>query len=181
KSDAYRALIKSLTELATFAKEHRQNLVFEALEKFSGRRALLGTSEDTYEMMEILKPKLPTLYCCYDTAHSALNREVIYNGLEHMNKFIGCIHLSNAVLDPEDPLYGDNHLQPGLPGFLTVKAAANLIGTAWRLGLNTNKGLIVCTELRQDDDVPPQLEQRCFQIASDFLKQISIEFMVREC
>ncbi|MDD7021295.1 MAG: TIM barrel protein [Aeromonadales bacterium] len=180
KSDAYRALIKSLTELTAFAKQHKQNLIFEALEKFSGRRALLGTSEDTYEMMEILKPDLPSLYCCYDTAHAALNREVIYNGLEHMNKFIGCIHLSNAVLDPEDPLYGDNHLQPGLPGFLTVNAAARLISTAWKLGLNKEKGLLVCTELRQDDEVPEEKEQRCFQIASDFLKQIEIEFMVRE-
>jgi sugar phosphate isomerase/epimerase len=180
KSDAFRALIKSLTELTKFAKEHRQNLIFEALERFSGRRALLGTSEDTFEMMEILKPDLPSLFCCFDTAHAALNREVIYNGLEHMHKFVGCVHLSNAVLDPEDPLYGDNHLEPGLPGFLTVKSAASLISTAWKLGLNNNNGLIVCTELRQNDDVPEELEQRCFEIASDFLKQTAIEFMVTD-
>lgn len=180
KSDAYRALIKSLTELTKFAKEHKQNLIFEALEKFSGRRALLGTSEDTYEMMEILKPELPSIYFCFDTAHAALNREVIYNGLEHMSKFVGCVHLSNAVLDPEDPLYGDNHMQPGLPGFLTVKNAACLINKAWQMGLNKEKGLLVCTELRQSDEVDESRMQECFSVASDFLKQIILEFSVRE-
>ncbi len=173
KSDAFRALIKSLEELTNFAKEHQQNLIFETVEKFSGRRALLGSTEDLLEVLEILKPQLPSLYSCYDTAHAALNREILSEALEHMQKYVGCIHLSNAILDLEDPLYGDNHLKPGLPGFLTVKEAEKLIAQAWDLKLNQKHGLIVCTELRQD---PKEHKNAAFIQATDFLKQVMLEF-----
>ncbi|MDY6321478.1 MAG: TIM barrel protein [Succinivibrio sp.] len=178
KSEAYRQLIKSLKELTAFARDRHQNLIFEALEKFSGRRALLGTTEDTFELMQILKPELPTLYCCFDTAHSALNRELINHALENMQEYIGLVHLSNAVLDPHSPLYGDNHLRPGLPGFLTARTASELLRKAWELGLNQKRGLIVCTELRERGEQPPEKEDWHYMIATDFLKQVYLEFML---
>lgn len=175
KSDAFRALIKSLKELTSFAKDHKQNLIFETVEKFSGRRALLGATEDLLQVLEILKPELPSLYSCYDTAHAALNREILSEALVHMQKYIGCIHLSNAVLDLESPLYGDKHLKPGLPGFLTVREAEKLIAQAWDMKLNQKNGLIVCTELRQELN-DHECKDAAFIQATDFLKQVMFEF-----
>lgn len=178
RSCAFRALMKSLTELTEFAKEHKQNLIFEPVERFSGRNALLGNTEDTLQLLELLKPQLPTLYCCYDTAHTALNRELLTAALVNMQNYIGNIHLSNAVLDLEDPLYGDNHIAPGLPGFLTVKAAEKLLLKAWELNLNRKNGMIVCTELRQRDDTPKTQKFDAYVAATDFLKQLMLEFVL---
>lgn len=178
RSDGYRALIKSLTELTKFAKEHKQNIIFEPVERFSGRRALLGNTEDTLELLQILKPQLPSLYCCYDTSHTALNREVLTTALVHMQDYIGNIHLSNAVLDLEDPLYGDNHIRPGLPGFLTVKTAQELLLKAWELKLNQKNGLLVCTEFRQAENVDKAHRYDAYTAATDFLKQVILEFIL---
>ena len=176
KSDAFKALIKSLTELTEFAKQHHQNLIFEPVEEFSGRRALLGNTEETLQLLQILKPELPSLYCCYDTSHAALNRELLNEALVNMQSFIGNIHLSNAVLDLHDPLYGDLHLRPGLPGFLTARKAEKLLMRAYELGLNLKNGLIVCTELRQETSCPSDQEELAFITATDFLKQVMLEF-----
>lgn len=180
KSDAFKALIKSLQELTAFAKDHHQNLIFESVEKFSGRRALLGSTEETLELMEMLKSELPSLYLCFDSSHAALNREIVTESLVKTQPYIGNVHLSNAVLEIEDPLYGDNHLDPGLPGFLTVRTAQKLLSKAWELKLNAKNGLIVCTEVRQSDDITPDREDSSFYLATDFLKQVMLEFLLTE-
>jgi sugar phosphate isomerase/epimerase len=55
----------------------------------------------------------------FDTTHIALNGEDIFKALEQTGSQIKGIHLSNAVLDTASDLYGDNHIPPGEPGFLT--------------------------------------------------------------
>ena len=47
---------------------------------------------------------------------------------------------------------------------------------AYELGLNLKNGLIVCTELRQEVSCPQDQEEQAFITATDFLKQIMLEF-----
>ena len=77
------------------------------------------------------------------------------------------LHLSNAVLDSNDPLYGDHHMMPGAPGFLTLERAAELIATASRLRIAADRGLPVSIEARARPTDAPQFTAT---VATEFLK-----------
>lgn len=177
RSDAYRALIKTLSEVSDYAAKAKLNVYIEPCDRYADQQKLLGPAQDTFEIMEILKKEHDNLSIVFDTAHIALNREPPFKTLELLSPFIRHIHLSNAVLDYESPLFGDNHLAPGEPGFLTAKRAERLLSHAYKSGICADKGITVGVEYLQTEERIDRPD-RTFQIATDFLKQVQFEFIL---
>jgi hydroxypyruvate isomerase len=173
RSCAYKALIKSVGEIASYAKKLDLEVLLEPLDRFAHKKKLLGTSRDAKELFEIISKEHSNVKLCLDTAHTALNREDLCEALDMVAPFTKFVHLSNAVLDFNDPLYGDNHILPGEPGFLTVKAAERMFTHAYKAGVNADCGLRAAVEFRQNEI---SLNNRAFEYGTDFLKQILLEF-----
>lgn len=173
RSSAYQALINSVTEIADYAKTLDITVLLEPLDRFAHKKKLLGSTRDAKELFEIICANCKNVKLSLDTAHTALNREDLCETCDLVAPFLNCVHLSNAVLDFEDPLYGDNHITPGLPGFLTTKAAERLFLHAYKKGVALDTGIKAAVEFRQNDLYKCD---RAFEYGTDFLKQIMLEF-----
>lgn len=173
RSSAYKALIESVGEIATYAKKQNITVLLEPLDRFAHKKKLLGSTRDARELFEIISKEHTNVKLSLDTAHTALNREDLCEAIDLVSPFVENIHLSNAVLDFNNPLYGDNHILPGLPGFLTVKVAEQMFSHAYKTNINQDSGIKAAIEFRQDDI---SLNDRAFEYGTDFLKQIMLEF-----
>ena len=83
----------------------------------------------------------------WDSAHVALNREDLQMSLALAMPYMGQLHLANAVLEREDPQFGDWHMPMGQPGFLTEETAY-AIGSCAVLHLNEGEHLGITVESR---------------------------------
>ncbi|MBQ9275001.1 MAG: sugar phosphate isomerase/epimerase [Succinivibrio sp.] len=175
RSDAYKAFIESLKELCEYAQKNKSSITLEALDNSYGRRCLLGPTCDVVEILGLTKVKPGALRIMYDTAHVALNNEDQAKSIEALKDYMCGMHLTNAVLDVKSPLYGDQHMLPGLPGFLTVKTAYRILNSVYDAGVSAKQGLTLCTEILQPNE---EDGDRTFVMATDFLKQVILEFVV---
>ena len=178
RSVAYEALIKSLSEVADYAKKAKLDVLIESDDRFAHRKKLLSLVDDVHEVIELLRKDHKNVFISFDTAHVALNRENMISSFDTLSPFISQVHLSNAILDINDPLYGDNHIAPGYPGFLTIKKAADLILHAKYDGFNKDTGLRVGVEFRQKNDGPKV--HRTYQMSADFLNQVILEVILTD-
>ena len=137
---AYRSLVAICAEAANLGA----SVMFEPLDRFGHKKRLVGA---------------------FDAAHAALNEEDILASLDLAGAQLVNLHLSNAVLDKADPLYGDHHMMPGAPGYLTTVRAAEIIAQARRVALG--KSIRVAVEARA---LASSGEQDTASVAQDFLK-----------
>ncbi|MBO6258018.1 MAG: sugar phosphate isomerase/epimerase [Succinivibrio sp.] len=177
RSDAYKALIRTLGEVCDYAAKAKLEVFIEPCDCYADQQKLLGQAQDTQEVMQLLRKDHKNLSLVFDTAHVALNREPPFKTLEMLGPFLRHFHLSNAVLDFDSPLFGDNHIAPGEPGFLTAKRAEKLLSHAHKIGICANEGVTVAVEYMQTAEHIDRPD-RTFQIATDFLKQVQFEFVL---
>ncbi len=176
RSEGYRALISSVSELADYAAQNKIDLYLKPSDNAKERK-LLSMSSDVKELLDLVKKAHDNVYLCFDTSHVALNHEELGHTLELFGPQIRNVHLSNAILDYYNPQYGSIHIEPGEPGFLTSKRAQMLLEHAYQLGICAEQGLTVsfdCTQILK----PGHSDKRCFELSTDFLKQVFLEFML---
>lgn len=141
-------LYESICEIAEAAKEFNMNLLIEPLDRFAHKKRILGTTDETVELLTKVQKSHRNVGIAFDTAHAALNGEDIFEALEKGKELIHQIHFSNAVLDTKSELYGDFHMEIGEPGFLTVDKISAILQKAHELGIQAEKGLRVAAEVR---------------------------------
>jgi sugar phosphate isomerase/epimerase len=141
-------LYESLCEIAEVAQEFKMNLLIEPLDRFAHKKRIIGTTDETIDLLTRVKKSYPNVGIAFDTAHAALNGEDIFEALEKGKDLIHQIHFSNAVLDKTSKLYGDFHMEIGEPGFLTVETISAILGKADELGIQAENGLRVAAEVR---------------------------------
>lgn len=119
-------LCDSLIELGETAKQLGITLLLEPLDRGAHKDALIGPMSDAVRLIKAVQDAGAPVGIVWDSAHAALNGEDLVQSIRQGNGLIHQAHLSNAVLDRNDPGFGDNHMKYGPPGFLSVTAAAQI-------------------------------------------------------
>jgi len=165
----YESFYLSMTAICAAADNLGAAVMFEPLDRFAHKKRLIGPTNEIIAAFSRVRAEYPTFGLAFDTAHAALNEEDIAFALRLADGLVTNIHLSNAVLDKSDPLYGDHHMMPGLPGFLTLGRAASIAAEASNLPIARSKGLRISVEARAspDDD-----RQATAKLAATFLKEV---------
>ncbi|MHA6250767.1 sugar phosphate isomerase/epimerase family protein [Oceanobacillus sp. CAU 1775] len=151
--DGVEGLYESLCEIAEAAQEYQMTLLIEPLDRFAHKKRIIGTTDETVDLLKRVQQSYPNVGIAFDTAHAALNEEDIFVALEKGKDLIQQIHFSNAVLDKSSNLYGDYHMEIGEPGFLTVERISEILKKARSLGIQSKKGLRVAAEVRGKDNL----------------------------
>ena len=147
-ADGIEGLYESLCEIAEAAKVYKMNLLIEPLDRFAHKKRIIGTTEETVELLTRVQKTSNNVGIAFDTAHAALNGEDVFEALEIGKDLIHQIHFSNAVLNTNSDLYGDFHMEIGEPGFLTVDKISAILQKAHELGIQAEDGLRVAVEVR---------------------------------
>ncbi|MBR1779931.1 MAG: sugar phosphate isomerase/epimerase [Oscillospiraceae bacterium] len=119
---------KGLTEVMCTVADAAQTaggltLLLEPLDRGAHKDNFIGPTDEAVEILKTVHQTNPNVLLSWDSAHVALNREDVVESLTLALPYIGQIHLANAVLDRDDPLFGDWHMAMGEPGFLTQDVA----------------------------------------------------------
>jgi len=126
----------SLFVLLDYIKQYNgMKLLLEPLDVDADKKHTIGYTETVKKLADkVQKAKLNEYFTvCVDTAHIALNKEDVLSSMEILSPYSQRVHLSNAVLNEEDELYGDKHLPMGEPGFLTIETGKKIINRAKNL------------------------------------------------
>lgn len=126
----------------------------ESMDRDVHKRQLLGPTPETVQFIDDLRMLGVGLSLVFDTAHIRLLGEDIFSSLELAAPLTRHVHLSNCVDDPGSPLFGDNHIPPGEPGFLVSDVAANIVASGRDRGILAAGDCIVSMEVagRGGDD-----------------------------
>lgn len=158
REEAKKCLADSLHVICNEVKQYNKDMdvVMEHLDRYVHKKQLLGPVDETVVWMKPIHQDCPNMYLGWDAAHAALDGENLITTLHQAAPIMAELHLSNAVLNPCDPLYGDNHMKYGAPGFLTIEVASEILKTA--INLDTPKernGIFTAVEIRtkQTDDL----------------------------
>ena len=154
-SDSIKAAEASLCELADYSKQYKNlSLMLEALDVNVHKKNTIGNTSVATKIIHNARNLNPNTYLVWDSAHFALMKEDLRTSLRNAKGVIGQIHLCNAILDSDDSLYGDYHIEPGSNGFLTTLRAADIIQAAKTLNLGDNH-LPIAVEVRPAKDETP--------------------------
>lgn len=168
RDEGYESCYRSMSEISAEAANHGLTVMLEPLDRFAHKKRLVGPTSEAVAVFARIRAEHPNFGFAFDTAHAALNEEDIAASFALAKDQIAHLHLSNAVLDPSDPLYGDHHMLPGAPGFLTVDHTASLFCAAAKLGIGQQQPLRVAIEARAKAE---HGEQEVATLAKTFLKQ----------
>src|SRR5699024_6790383 len=147
-NESMESFYESLCEICEKALEHDMKILVEPLDRYAHKRKFIGPSKDLLLLMKKVKKRYKNIGVAFDTAHSALNDENIEESISLLSPYIEQIHLSNAVLDSDDPMYGDNHMELGFPGFLHEESIFKFIDAAEELDLFKNGKIRLSMEVR---------------------------------
>jgi sugar phosphate isomerase/epimerase len=151
RDSALKVMFESLSEICDEANKFKITILIEPIDYKTSKNGLLGSVSLVSEMIERLKLTYKNIGLVFDTAHSALNEENIFNALEVTKSHIRGIHLSNAVLDKKSHLYGDNHIPIGEPGFLTENLITQFLCKAGEL-LNDQVNVAIEVRSRSSEE-----------------------------
>ena len=103
-----------------FCGELAKHQITGLLEHFDtdfDRRFLYGSTLDTVELIESLKPGIDNLRIQLDVAHVRLLGESFEHAIRTAAPYLGHVHLGNCVMkDRADPFFGDRHPPIGYEG-----------------------------------------------------------------
>lgn len=167
RARGYDSCYKSLVEISAAAADIGVAVMMEPLDRFAQKKRLVGPTPEAVELFARVRAEQPTFGFAFDTAHAALNEEHCTEALQQAGDQLVNLHLSNAVLDPRDPLYGDRHMMPGKPGFLTEARAAEIIAEAARIEARQGQNIRVAIEARA---LATSGKQDTAKLCLDFLK-----------
>jgi hydroxypyruvate isomerase len=163
----YESCFTSLLAISKTAADLGMSVMFEPLDRFAHKKRLIGPTNEAIALFARVRQEYPDFGFAFDTAHAALNGEDVVASLDLASDMVVNIHLSNAVLDESDDRYGDHHMMPGAPGFLTVKKAAEIIRKAGAAGNRPGAGIRIAVEARALQGSDPHSTA---EVAMDFLK-----------
>lgn len=73
--DSVEALYESLCEIAEDAKQYGMNLLVEPLDRYAHKKRVIGTTDETIELLSKVQLHSDNVGIAFDTAHAALNGE----------------------------------------------------------------------------------------------------------
>ena len=157
RAPATEQLYRSFGELCPAAdRSGGMDVMLEPLDRQAHKNALLGPMPESVDFIGRIRRDHSNIGICWDAAHMALCGEDLGESLTMARDIIFQIHLSNAVLDRADPAFGDNHMQIGRPGFLTLDGISQLLRQGTRIGLfGNNGGVRVAVEVRTAEGGDP--------------------------
>ena len=169
RRQGYDSAFESLRAIGEAANSHGMTVMIEPLDRFAHKKRLIWPVDEAVALIERVQQTCSNVGLAFDTAHAALNGETIVDAMRLASAHMGNLHLSNAVLDSTDPLYGDHHMPPGEPGFLSVELAVEIVAEAWAITEATGQHIPVAIEARAlpGDDI-----QASADIAHAFLKTV---------
>lgn len=153
KQKEYRQFLTSMEELLHYITVYPAlTLVLEPLDAFADKKHIIGDLAITKKLLQDLQSKdlSRQFRLAFDTAHVALNEENLSATLQQLAPCVDRIHFANAVLDHKHPLYGDQHLPFGEPGFLNLQQAYRLIEEASKMSFSSHQ-LYLTGEVRAMD------------------------------
>lgn len=143
--------VASITEAA--AEDPKLTIMIEPLDLGYHKKMTLGYAREGVEIVKAVRQSYPNIGVGLDTAHMILNGEdsskELRASLEQMVEF----HFCNCIMDPSNPLDGDNHVIFGEPGELDVDGIAEVMRAAVDCGFFNpeNRARIFCEIIRRDE------------------------------
>lgn len=148
RQEALEGLYESICEICEEAEKYQMNVLVEHLDRTAHKKRLLGPIDESVQFILSVKENYKNIGLAFDTAHSALNGENVLDAVQFSKSCIHQIHFSNAVLDPRNELYGDNHMPIGEPGFLNTEKIGEILKKLEEIDVTTENGLRVAIEAR---------------------------------
>jgi len=160
------ALFDSLCELLDYMKQYPQmNLIIEPLDRGIHKNRLIGPTDEAVSLIKRVKRIYPDIGISWDSAHTVLCGEDMMESIIKSREHIFQIHLSNAILDREDKLYGDYHMPVGSPGFLTLEVIARLLISMLESKLFNDRKPFISVEVHTNaNEDPKKTEKDCRRI-----------------
>ncbi len=156
RSDATKALIESLHQIAEAAKGFGLSVVLETFDRTVDKRALIGPADEAAAVAAALRQSYPDFGLLYDMGHMVLLNEKPIAAMGRLREYLVHVHVGNAVSTPGRPGYGDLHPRFGYPGSANdVPELAEFLNALFRVGYlsetNTSTRPGVGFELRPQD------------------------------
>lgn len=127
-TEALGRLEEGMLRLADCAERYSGfRLLIEPLDRDVHKHGALGTSQEAAALIRNVRKVHSESFIVWDSAHFALQERDLSSSLQTCGDAIGHIHLCNAVLDRDHPLYGDYHIMPGGAGYLDEISAARIL------------------------------------------------------
>lgn len=150
--EALRRLEEGMLRLADCAAGYPQfSLFIEPLDRDVHKCGTLGTSQEAAALIEKVRLVHPKTAIVWDSAHFSLQEGDLSKSLRTCGGVIGHIHLCNAILQQNAPLYGDYHIMPGGRGYLHADFAARLLVEAVAI-LPDSEAIPLAVEARAQSD-----------------------------
>lgn len=159
RKEANERLYESLCKICAVTSDYGINLLVEPLDRNVHKKRFLGPTDESIELISRVKDNHRNIGLAFDTAHAALNGENIQEAVDLSGSHISQLHLSNAVLDQSNPLFGDNHMPIGDPGFLNFESVMELFRRAKEAGILSEKVLRVSVEERTPIENDPEVTE----------------------
>ena len=139
----------SLCELCEAATQFpNMRVIIEPMDREAHKNCLIGPTAEFVKLISRVREDYANIGICWDSAHVALCGDDIWESLKASKDIVFQMHLSNAILDRNDPGFGDNHMATGKPGFLTVEKIAELFSLAAKSNLFSPESLSIAIEAR---------------------------------
>ena len=146
----------SLCELCQAATQFRNmRVIIEPLDREAHKNCLIGPTAEFVTLISRVRKDYANIGICWDSAHVGLCGDDIWESFRASKDLIFQMHLSNAILDRNDPGFGDSHMATGKPGFLTVEKIAELFGLAAKSNLFSSESLSIAMEVRTKEGECP--------------------------
>jgi sugar phosphate isomerase/epimerase len=113
---AFDALVKSVRQVAAYAKEKGIGLTLETFDRDIDKKSLIGPSEYALKFAQVIREDYPEVGLMYDLSHLPLLHEKAETALTTLKDYLVHIHVGNCVVDPKLAGYGDLHPRFGWPG-----------------------------------------------------------------
>lgn len=166
--------VSSLCELFEYVlkKGYKTKLAIEPLDQYAHKCNVIGSLDLTLRMvrrLEALGYDHHNYIITFDSAHVALNEDDFEETITKLAPYIYKIHFANAVLDKNDPLYGDNHMAfEG--GFMNEEVAVAILKQAKKY---IDHDVEVSLEIREKDkDKAWDLENYAYDFLNKVLKEV---------
>lgn len=132
RQEALALLTDSLQALCQAAPDLR--VMIEPLDVTVHKKQALGYTPEAIELARAVQSGPGQFALCLDTAHIALNGEDVAAALTQGSPYASTWHFCNAVLDPDKPMYGDNHPPLGGDGYLDLDGMVDLLALGAEIG-----------------------------------------------
>jgi sugar phosphate isomerase/epimerase len=111
-------LVKSLKQLAVYARRNGMPLVLETFDQVPfGKNCLIGSTADAVAISKEVRREFPDFGILLDLSHLPLQHEASAHAVETAGSHLVHAHIGNCAMDdPNHTAYGDNHPRFGAPG-----------------------------------------------------------------